>query len=804
MTVSQPRRGAGHHVEIFVVSFAALLLEISYTRVISYKLFYYYTYLVIGLALLGIGTGAVIVATSTRVRRASTDAVVLFGLLGGAASVAVGYLVVARIPISTLLIWDYGTRSSLANAAALVAVCLALFASFIAVGLMIATILGRGGAGIGGLYFADLVGGGLACAGAVLLLDHLGAPATVYLAGVSLAFCGAWVAWRIRRSMVPIGLALGVAMGVAVLNPHLLPDQRLDSFKTTPSESRHSEWNAVFRVDARLYYDRLLLFHDGIIGSAIYEWDGNVENLGRFDTDPRSLPFALASTPPGRVLIIGAAGGHEVLTSLYFRAGHVDAVELNPVTHSLVADKFADYSGHLADREGVSWVQGDGRSFLTRSDDAYDLVWYPAPDSYAATNAATAGAFVLSESYLYTREAITESLDHLTTDGVLAAQFGEVDFGAKPNRTSRYVTTVRAALAQGGVTDPSRHVVVITSPYRGPSYKNATILVKNTPFEDAELARLADGVGAVPGSIIEYAPGAPGGADPIRQILTRSSDDLERWYDQYPYDVRPITDDSPFFWHFTPFGDVIADLDQPIDKIDVEDATGERVLLLLLAVAFVFAAVFLLLPFVAVRDVWKTLPAKGRSAFYFMALGLGFMLFEITLIQRLTLFLGYPTYSLTVTLASLLVFTGVGALLSPRTTRRPERAVPALGGAMVGLAAFYLFGLPWLTDALLHVPLTARVITTFVVLAPLGVCLGTFMPLGLTTVASLTDHSEEYVAWGWAVNGFASVIGAVLTTLLAMTFGFRTVLVVGLGAYLVALVTLRALLRAVPSPSPAD
>jgi MFS family permease len=203
--------------------------------------------------------------------------------------------------------------------------------------------------------------------------------------------------------------------------------------------------------------------------------------------------------------------------------------------------------------------------------------------------------------------------------------------------------------------------------------------------------------------------------------------------------------------------------------------------------------VFLLLPFVAIRRTWTKLPRKGRSALYFASLGLGFMFFEITLIQRLTLFLGYPTYSLTVTLASILIFTGVGALLSGRHKHRPH-VVQALLGAIVALTLFYQFALPPLTNGLLGLPIGVRVLIAFVVLAPLGICLGTFMPLGLGAVAELTEFPREYVAWGWAVNGFASVVGAVLTTILAMTFGFRVVLFLALLVYAIALLALRGLL----------
>jgi MFS family permease len=209
--------------------------------------------------------------------------------------------------------------------------------------------------------------------------------------------------------------------------------------------------------------------------------------------------------------------------------------------------------------------------------------------------------------------------------------------------------------------------------------------------------------------------------------------------------------------------------------------------------------VFLLLPFMVIRETFAALPRKKLSFAYFGALGLGFLFFEITLIQRLTLFLGYPTYSLTVTLASILVFTGVGAWLTGRYEHRRERIIPALAGAVVVLALLAGFALPALTDSLLGTPLAVRVLVTLVVLAPLGVCLGTFMPVGLRAVGGLSEHTEEYVAWGWAVNGFASVIGSVLTTVLAMSYGFNTVLIVAVAIYFVALAALWRLLGASPS-----
>jgi hypothetical protein len=327
-------------------------------------------------------------------------------------------------------------------------------------------------------------------------------------------------------------------LAAGVVRPGVLPEQRADAFKGQFDESatRYSSWSPIFRVDVvDIGPDLRLLYHDGLVGSVIHRWDGKQASLGRFgfDTDPRALPFAVGGTSPDNVLIVGAAGGHEILSSLYFNARHIDAVELNPVTHSLVTDKFAGYAGHLAENPAVNYVQGDGRSFLARSDDTYNVVWYPAPDSYAATNAATAGAFVLSESYLYTSETIKDSLDHLGGNGILAAQFGEFDYEHKPNRTSRYAATARHALGELGVRDPARHILVATSPVEGGA-SLSTILVKREPFTTAEVDRFLAALGTMPGGTLRYAPGHPVRGESVSAIATLPGSRLDRWSTRIP------------------------------------------------------------------------------------------------------------------------------------------------------------------------------------------------------------------------------------------------------------------------------
>lgn len=793
---------------IFAVSLAGLLLEVSYTRVISYKLWYYYTYLVIGLALLGMGTGATAVVLSRRLRSAPTSSVLVrFGLLGALGLLA-GFVFVALMPIDTVALWDYGSADSFRNFASLTLICLALFLSFMPIGVIVSTLLSRARSEVNRLYFADLVGAGIACLVVVGLISRIGPPAVIMAAGAVLAGTAAAVAFRTgedsgapERSRLRVAAA-GVTVLMLVLTAAsgpLLPEIRPESSKIAADGTGTSGWGPVFRVDVNQHPTvpgGKALIHDGTWGSAIYPFDGDVESLTRFDDDPRSWPFAALGDPPGRQLIIGSAGGNEILASLYFGTGQIEAVELNPVTVDALTGEYGELSGNLDEFDNVELTQGDGRSYLARSDGEFDLVWFVAPDSYAANNAASSGAFVLSESYLYTTEMITETLEHLSPGGMSVAQFGEVDFEFQPNRTARYVVTAREALRSFGVEDPSRHLMVAESedPFTSGL---STIVVSRSPLTPEQVDRFVDAVGSTSDSRVVYVPAQGGSGNGVRSdspvaaiAAAGTAAEVDALVEDYPANITAISDDGPFFWHFTPFDQVLRDIGTATTVDFREYAIGERVLLLLLGTAALFAVLFLLLPFLVIRKQWRRLPAKGTSALYFAALGLGFMLYEITMIQMLVGYLGFPSYSLTVTLASILVFTGLGALLSTRFSAAPTRALPVLFAALVALTLFYRLALPELMDATLTAPLPARIAMAFVVLAPLGLCLGMFMPFGLRLVGVLSPYSDEYVAWGWAINGVFSVIGSVLTTILAMSWGFSTVHVVALSIYGLAVLTL--------------
>ena len=783
------------------------MIEIAYTRIISDKLFYYYVYLVIGLALLGVGAGGVAVAVSKRLRAAQTDTILFWSFLLGALATIGAYLIVAFIKIDTLSVWLYGTAGSVKSLVMLLVLCVCLFSSFVPAGVISATLFSRRPEGIGGLYFCDLLGAGIACAVVIYVISSLGAPATVMLAVAVMGAGALWVATRRSRRSLRAVAAIVVAAGVFLtIGPGFLPAQRLDTSKTAiaPGTLITSDWGSVLRVDvarAPGHPNDDLLYHDGIIGASIDRWNGKLSFLNQyhFPQDSRSLPFRVLGVPPKQEAIIGAAGGHEVLTSLYYRAAHVDAVELNPVTVHYVTTTFADFDGHLAQNPHVSYINADGRSFMARTNQQFNLIYYPAPDSYAATNGALSSAYVLSESYLYTTNGIQTMLEHLTPKGIFVAQFGEVD-DVYDLRTARFTATARQALANLGVTDPRPHILVATSTSNLLGIPLSTILVQRSAFTPAQIQRFTVGLKAVPGSKVLTVEGKAPTPNPVNDVVATSNAKLGSFYAHYPYDITPTTDNDPFFYHFARYGSVLDNIFHPLTSDDRENAVGERVLILLLAVSVVAAAVFLLLPFAATRSQWRQLPRKGLSAVFFAGVGLGFIFFEITLLQLLNLFLGFPTYSLTITLMALLVFTGLGALLSQRVKAR-RRAIPVLLVVLAALCLFYLLGLTPMTDALLGLPLTARILITFAVLAPLGICFGMFMPIGLGEISQLGEFPRLYVAWGWAVNGFASVVGSALATILAMIFGFDFVLGLGLICYVVAVAAWLPLSRRAAGPA---
>jgi hypothetical protein len=732
---------------------------------------------------------------SSRLRQVETLRLVriaspIAGLVG-----AISYVVVARIGTDTNLIWA-GTRSeALGQLVRLLVIAVALTTVFFGVGLVLARLIVAEAREVRRLYFWDLTGAALGCLTAVPLQLTIGPPAMILLSSVLLVVLGLGITLRTGARWSPS--LVGVA-AVALLATFAAGsvDVRTDDAKTLRDSDivAAGDWGAVFRVDAVEFGPLHVLHHDGLWGSSIWRYDGTRETTARFDNDSRQIPFAALGRDPERILIIGAAGGNEIQAALTYGVGHVDAVELNPVTVGLLENEFADYAGNLTTRDDVDYIQGDGRTFLARTDNEYDMIWFVAPDTYAASNAATSGAFVLSESYLYTEEMIAEAYEHLTPDGMVVTQFGDFDFDERPTRTARYLVTAREAL-RDDQTDFSRQTALLVNRGDVDLDRFSTMLLFKNPPEDDASSRLEQSVTRVPDTETLHLPdGSLPGDGITTDIITGTMSDVAALVDGYEYDISSIDDDRPFFWHFTPFGDLVGDWSRSYD--DTEIAIGERLLMVLIIIAFVVASAFLWLPFALTRRRGAARPrrvdGRGRMFVYFASIGLGFMFIEISMIQRFSLLLGYPTLSLSVSLFTLLLATAIGARLSGRIGARPATGLPAAVGALFAVTLLYLSISDPITDIALAWSEPFRIMLVIVMLFPVGMALGVFLPAGIDQATGLTVDASDadrdrFVAWCWAVNGFFSVIGSSVTTVASMTFGFDRTVTFGLALYLVAL-----------------
>jgi Spermine/spermidine synthase domain len=803
-TTSSDRAPALRLGTAFVIGFVSLTLEIAYTRVISFKLFYYYTYFVIGLALLGLGAAGAFTSLSNRLRMQEPLRLVqrvapIAGLVG-----VVGYVIVARLPTDVNLIWTGTIAQAVWQLTLLLVLSVSLTGVFFAVGLLFASLVVSQAADMRRLYFWDLTGAALGCLVAVPLQATIGPPAMILVSMVLLVLLGLVVAtvhgrsWRTATALAVAVLLLAVGAGqLRVL---------ADDTKTLRDDDtvQAGDWGAVFRVDAVDLGELQVLHHDGLWGSSIWRYDGTRATTARFDGDNRRVPFAAVNDGPS-VLIIGAAGGNEIMASLTYGASHVDAVELNPVTVDLLRGHYAEYSGHVVDDPRVNYVQGDGRTFLARSADEYDLIWFVAPDSYAASNAATAGAFVLSESYLYTRQMIETAFDHLSDDGLMVAQFGDFAFDRRPTRTARYLTTARAALDPRVEAFDQQADVLVDSGDNDLEKVSTIMLFRSTP-DAARIDRIDAALANVANATAKHLPGDRRADGLTSDLITGTDAEVEEIVASYPFEIGPIDDDRPFFWHFTSFSTVLTDWSRGFE--DNEIAIGERLLVVLVAVAALVAALFLWLPFAVTRrrgDGVAPVVGRWRLFVYFAALGLGFMLIEISMIQRFALLLGFPTLSLSVSLFTLLIATAIGARVSGVVGRFGAAGLPIVTTVLLVLSVVYMAVAEPITDAALSWGQWQRIALVVALLLPIGLLLGVFLPAGIDAAldAAGADVAVQgrLVAWCWAVNGFFSVIGSSTTTILSMSFGFNRALLIGLGLYVVA-AALMATRRARVTPIP--
>jgi len=773
---------------IFFTSLGVLMLEVALTRIFSFTIWYHFAYLTISVALLGFGAAGSILAAfphllddpARLLRRAC---------LGAGLGVIVAVLVVSAVPLDPLSVLK--DKQQLLN---IVIYYVVVTIPFLAAGFAVAGTLTIAPERVARLYFFDLLGAGLACFLVAPLIWWIGTPTTVMLSTVAFSIAAICYAGRPSGRLVAVGVAIaviGVGIGTRV---DFTPGKNkfISIHMSTGAMPIFHRWTPINRVDAvawdetqqntltgyrdwgssKLYKGPGLHFrmigYDGDSCASMYHWSGDPKDLEWFHHHVFQAPYLLKEHPD--VLVIGVGGGTDILNAIANDAKSVRGIELNPITVQLGKQDYAEYNGGIFNRPNVTMVAAEGRNYLRSHPDTYDLIEINSVDTLSALSS---GAYVLSESYLYTADAVSDYLAHLRPGGIFAMAMGDFNVPGQPARhTVRLLSNARRALLQRGVTHPEQHVMVIGS---REGVAMAHTLIKNEPFTAEEVAKL-EAYAQKEDFTFWTRPDRRVEHD-AATVLWADEGEREHFYDAADLNFRATTDESPFFFNFYKWQS-LARHSRELDAARTF-ATGQVVLVIMLAQSIIFASLLILAPLLRLGGGIAEVPRPVGYVLYFIALGLGFIFLEISFIQRFVLYLGYPTYALSVVLFSLLSFTGVGSQVSERVAI-PDRALPRLWMALAALAVAYLVGLPVLFGATLGAALGVRIVVSIALLAPLGIVLGMFFPLGIRMVL---DVNRQFVPWAWGINGCATVVGTILAVIAGITWDFRGVTLLALAIY---------------------
>jgi hypothetical protein len=789
---------------IALLSASALGYEILLMRLFSIVLWHHFAYMMISVALLGYGAAGTFVtlarpALVAHYERIFVGAAALFGVFAVA-----GFVLAQRVAFDPLeLLWD--PRQPLR----LLAVYALLIVPFFCAATALCLTFTRFGERSAWIYSADLGGAGAGCL-AILAALYAVAPADALLLVGSLGLAAAALAARAFR-MRPPGAALAL-FAAAIALPWITQSDwiriRASEYKelertlqiagTRVLAERSTPLGAITVVEsAQVPFryapglslnapvgppDQLGVFVDGEGPGALLRFDGRREPLAYLDYLTSALPYHLLARP--RVLVLGAGAGADVLQALVLDARAVDAVEQDPQIVDLVERRFADYSGRPFSAPGVRVHVAEARGFVARSHDRYDLIQVALLDAFGASSA---GLYSLSESYLYTVEALSAYLGRLEPAGMLAITRW---VNLPPRDVLKLFATAVAALERRGVAEPGHQLALIRS------WSTATLLVKNSAFTAMEIAALREFC-RVRSFDADWFPGiVPGEANRYNMLEPSHFEDgaaallgPERvaFVERYKFVIEPATDDRPYFfryfrWRTLP--ELLALKDRGgLPLLD----WGYPVLIATLAQAALVGVVLIVLPLALgrrrVNGAHSGQPSRARVALYFGSIGVAFMFVEIAFIQKFTLFLAHPLYAVAVVLCAFLVFAGLGsraiAHLRPESGRTAAVAAAVIGG----LSFIYLAVLPAMFERLLPLPDAARIAISIALIAPVAFAMGVPFPSAL---ARLAPRASALIPWAWGVNACASVVAAVLATVLAIHLGFTVIVVMAAVLYAIA------------------
>ena len=747
---------------IFFTTLSLLMLEISLTRIFSVTMWYHFAFLAVSLAVFGIGTGGLAVYVFPS--RFSVKTLHYYSFLGCTSLFCV---LITSMYVSLPLDVTYESLPILF----LTYVICSL--PFFFGGLCISLILLQKSKNVSSIYFSDLLGSGTGCFLIIPVLNIAGGPPALLVVALCMLTATAFFSISHKKFLLTIFILALLVTGLLISNTKtpFLDIQKAKGF--SQKHIKTSEWNSLSRV---------AVFE---LGAPFYGWalsqtwtDPVVDNLGmdidanafspivKFsDSRKESLLYDVTALPfhikTGDVLIIGSGGGRDIVTALFFD-NTITAVEINPLIIDLVNNEYRDYSGSIYDR--VSVHVGEGRSFLEHSPYQYDLIQMSLVDTWAAS---ASGAYSLSETYLYTVEAFTAYVTHLTPDGILSVSRWIFE---TPQQTLRLISLARESLEREGITDASSHIVVVKNG------RVATFLLKKSPFTKSEIEEIEEICNKMQFEIVYtfYHQNDPA----FSELAT--TENVQEFFKKYPLDVSPPTDDNPFFFYTVKFSDLPQLLSLNLESESLKNNLALLWLVRLALISLVLVVFFFLVPvlFFARENLDKKLGV------YFALLGLGFMFVEIPLMQKFVLILGHPTYAVSVVLFSLLVSGGIGSYL---TGRLSFRRVQLFMAYLIILLVSYTAGSSLLAEGSLAGSFFFRVVLAVGLTSALGIAMGMPFPTGIKVVDSMSHAS---IPWVWSINGATSVLGSALAVFVGINLGFSVTLCIAVFFYGAALILL--------------
>lgn len=776
------RASTASYAAIALVSAAVLLFEVAITRVLSVVLWYHFAFLAISLAMLGLGLPGVWFT----VRRPGRAALPV-SLLASGVIVPLSLVVLFRagetVTKAQTALPDLGV---LAQGGMLIVLACVLF-PFLALGSAVCLLLMRAeGKLVGRMYAADLLG---ATVGALLIVPLMHAvPTPLIIAGAGLLplIAALLVATEDARPAVVRGVA--GAIGLAIIGAMISGAPfRLRASKSyvEPENLLYVKWTPTARITIfpDIFYlkdkqygfgwgmgskyqpvpiEQLWIEQDSSAGTPITKLESTPAALHHLLFDVTSAGYQLR--PAKRACVIGGGGGRDILTALRAGATDVDAVELNEHTVAAVSGPFKGFSGDPYHLPGVHAHVSEGRSFLTHSRGDYDLIQISLIDSWAAT---AAGAFALSENYLYTVEALRLYWRRTSKDGIVS--ISRWMWGDRQLEGGRLANLAMEALRLEGVADPAKHIAVVQA------WSVGNFLLSKVPFGDAEIAKL-DAICEERGFRRHW----PKASDtPGDSIVANVMSEGSAAYSKRGVDLSPSTDDRPFFFQtIALFGDV----DRAFLATLSNNEHSVAMLRTLLSIISVLTIALFFLPFLfkgSISSAGSFTPGFWLGSGYFSCIGVAFMLVEMPWMQRFVLYLGHPSYATTVVLAALLLGAGAGSFAAARFD---QAVIRRYGLALPVLLLLLNFALAPVFDATLGLGFGLRVAISVVLLAPAG------FVMGFPFATGMTAFGDAHKPWFWAMNGSASVLASVCSLAVSMLAGFSRAALFGIAFYALAYV----------------